>query len=247
MRKAPCADLAELRSAYVDGALSDADRERLLAHLVGCSTCREDIEGMHAVRALLTHTREEPEPAAPDLSSRLVSIAGQEAQEPLWTRPFRRTPTTSGFVGLPSTRRVRRLSESCRQDIAQHYQRLFVRAGRNGIQTRVGVRSPNVLGLCAVNLIAEDPTASSAMRVHPAPAVFALAAGRDAGNQNAITFAEGRNTGTDGIDNPDTLVPENSARCAGWDMAFQDVQVRTADRRLDDFHNCITGRLNFRL
>ncbi len=109
MRKAPCADLAELRSAYVDGALSDADRERLLAHLVGCSTCREDIEGMHAVRALLTHTREEPEPAAPDLSSRLVSIAGQEAQEPLWTRPFRRTPTTSGFVGLPSTRRVRRL------------------------------------------------------------------------------------------------------------------------------------------
>ena len=37
VRKAPCAELAELRSAYVDGALSDADRERLLAHLVGCA------------------------------------------------------------------------------------------------------------------------------------------------------------------------------------------------------------------
>ena len=109
MRKAPCADLAELRSAYVDGALSDADRERLLAHLVGCSTCRDDIEGLRAVRALLTHARDASEPAAPDLSSRLVSIAGQEAQEPLWTRPFRRTPTPGGLAGLPSQRRVRRL------------------------------------------------------------------------------------------------------------------------------------------
>ena len=34
----PCADLAESRSAYVDGALGDADRERLLAHLVGLSS-----------------------------------------------------------------------------------------------------------------------------------------------------------------------------------------------------------------
>ena len=92
----------------MDGALSSADRERLLVHLVECSTCREDIEGLRAVRDLLTHAREEPEPAAPDLSSRLVSIAGQEAHEPLWTRPFRRTAAPGG-LGLPSRRRVRRL------------------------------------------------------------------------------------------------------------------------------------------
>ena len=108
MRKAPCADLAELRSAYVDGALSAEDRERLLVHLVDCANCRDDIEGLRAVRALLTHARDESEPAAPDLSSRLVSIAGQEAQEPLWTRPFRRTPTTGGLTSLPSERRARR-------------------------------------------------------------------------------------------------------------------------------------------
>ena len=40
MRKAPCAELAELRSAYVDGALDEGDRERLLTHLVGCADCR---------------------------------------------------------------------------------------------------------------------------------------------------------------------------------------------------------------
>ena len=108
MRKAPCAELAELRSAYVDGALEQRDRERLLVHLVECADCREDVDDLRAVRELLTHAREEPAPAAPDLSSRLVSIAGQAAHEPLWTRPFRRTAAPGG-LGLPSRRRVRRL------------------------------------------------------------------------------------------------------------------------------------------
>jgi hypothetical protein len=34
VKKAPCAELAELRSAFVDGALNNTDRERLLSHLV---------------------------------------------------------------------------------------------------------------------------------------------------------------------------------------------------------------------
>ena len=83
MRKAPCAELAELRSAYVDGALSNADRERLLAHLVGCPECRQDVADLRAVRELLSRARAEDAPAAPDLSARLVSIAGTEATEPL--------------------------------------------------------------------------------------------------------------------------------------------------------------------
>ena len=44
VRKAPCADLAELRSAFVDGALDDTDRERLLSHLVECASCRRDVK-----------------------------------------------------------------------------------------------------------------------------------------------------------------------------------------------------------
>jgi Putative zinc-finger len=100
----PCAGLAELRSAYVDGALGDQDRERLLTHLIGCAACRADVAEMRAVRELLTHAGSQPAaPAA--LSQRLVSIAGAEAHEPLWTRPFRRTRTGS----LPSPRRAIRL------------------------------------------------------------------------------------------------------------------------------------------
>ncbi len=107
MRKAPCAELAELRSAFVDGALSDADRERLLNHLVGCADCRRDVQDLRAVRELLNRTNAEPGPAPSDLSLRLVSIAGPESVAPLWARPFRRTQPSgsSRTVGLPSHRR----------------------------------------------------------------------------------------------------------------------------------------------
>ena len=111
MRKAPCAELAELRSAFVDGALDNADRERLLSHLVDCADCRRDIEELRALRELLTQTKNEPSPAPGDLSRRLVSIAGPESFAPLWTRPFRQTqlsgPLRTG--ALPSHRRTIKL------------------------------------------------------------------------------------------------------------------------------------------
>jgi negative regulator of sigma E activity/anti-sigma factor RsiW len=111
VRKAPCADLAELRSAFVDGALNNPDRERLLSHLVECAHCRQDVEDLRAVRTLLKHSTNEPSPAPSDLSSRLVSIAGPESVAPLWTRPFRRIqpshPSRTG--GLPSHRRTVKL------------------------------------------------------------------------------------------------------------------------------------------
>lgn len=103
MRARSCADLDELRSAYVDGALGDVDRERLLTHLVDCAECRRDVAELRHVRALLTGSTD-PGGAPTDLSYRLVSIAGEEATEPLWTRPFRRTPTTGQ---LPSQRHQR--------------------------------------------------------------------------------------------------------------------------------------------
>jgi negative regulator of sigma E activity len=111
VRKAPCADLAELRSAFVDGALDNPDRERLLGHLVDCAHCRQDVEDLRAVRALLKQTQTEPSPAPSDLSHRLVSIAGPESVTPLWARPFRRTQPLrlSRTGGLPSHRRIVKL------------------------------------------------------------------------------------------------------------------------------------------
>jgi anti-sigma factor RsiW len=111
VKKAPCADLAELRSAFVDGALNNTDRERLLSHLVDCADCRDDIEDLRAVRELLNQTKTQTGPTPSDLSVRLVSIAGQESVAPLWTRPFRRTPSLGAGKtgGLPRHRRTVKL------------------------------------------------------------------------------------------------------------------------------------------
>ena len=86
MKARSCAELAELRSAFVDGALGDADRERLLAHLVDCRDCRREVAELRHVRSLLTGSTD-PGLTPVDLSHRLVSIAGEDATEPLWTRP----------------------------------------------------------------------------------------------------------------------------------------------------------------
>jgi hypothetical protein len=86
--------------------------------------------------------------------------------------------------------------EAGRQNIAQHHQRLVVGAGGDRIQAGVGMWRPHVFGLRTVDLVAENPAAGLAMGIHSAPAVLALAARRDAGNQNAIAFAESCDTGT---------------------------------------------------
>ena len=104
MSRRPCADLAESRSAYVDDALGADDRERLLAHLVDCAACRSDVDELRTIRRLLSGSGTQAT-ASVDLSQRLTSIAGPQASDPLWTRPFRRT--TPGM--LPSERRRRRL------------------------------------------------------------------------------------------------------------------------------------------
>jgi hypothetical protein len=90
IRRAGCAELSELRSAFVDQALSDRDRERLLSHLVGCDACRGDVEDLRRVRRLLATPQ--PRVDAPgDLSSRLISIAAT-------TRPARRWPISPRLV-----------------------------------------------------------------------------------------------------------------------------------------------------
>ncbi|HEY5847966.1 MAG TPA: zf-HC2 domain-containing protein [Microlunatus sp.] len=94
IRRAGCAELAELRSAYVDGALADRHRERLLAHLVNCADCRADVDDLRRVRRLLA-APQAPLGAPRDLSARLMSIA-QEGATSRRRRLPRRTLTLLG-------------------------------------------------------------------------------------------------------------------------------------------------------
>lgn len=99
----PCPHLAGGRSALVDGALDVDRQERLLAHLVSCRPCREDVQELRRLREALRSRS--PSRAPEDLARRLVSIAGAEARVPLWSRPFRRTRPGC----LTSPRRTSRL------------------------------------------------------------------------------------------------------------------------------------------
>jgi hypothetical protein len=102
-----CRELARLHSAYLDGALDHRDRERIAGHLLGCAACRADVDELRSLRRLLHRMGDpgEDTPASQELSARLVSIAGRDADLPVWSRPFRRTP--AGV--LPSVRRALRL------------------------------------------------------------------------------------------------------------------------------------------
>jgi hypothetical protein len=107
VRQSDCEELAELRSAYVDGALGDADRELVLNHLARCPECRAEVADLRGVSRLLGQVGQRPPgpPETADLSSKLVSIAGEAAHEPVWCRPFRRSRAGS----LPSVRRIVRV------------------------------------------------------------------------------------------------------------------------------------------
>ncbi|HYP45260.1 MAG TPA: zf-HC2 domain-containing protein [Propionibacteriaceae bacterium] len=107
MRGRRCRRLAELRSAYLDSVLGDAEREQVQTHLLSCPSCRLELEDLRRVRKLLAgmSSASVPQIAPTELSARLVSIAGSDADSPVWCRPFRRTH--AGV--LPSRRRAVRV------------------------------------------------------------------------------------------------------------------------------------------
>ena len=103
MSRPPCRPWAQDRSALVDGSLPPERRERLLVHLVHCTSCRDDVAELRRLRAALARRRSAEAPH--HLAQRLVLIAGDQARAPLWCRPFRRTRSGT----LSSRRRTRRL------------------------------------------------------------------------------------------------------------------------------------------
>ena len=59
-----CIEEVELITDYLEGALPDADRRRLEAHLTSCDGCTEYLEQMRAVAGSLGGLREEQLPRA---------------------------------------------------------------------------------------------------------------------------------------------------------------------------------------
>jgi anti-sigma factor RsiW len=87
-RRTPdCSHVSGLLQPYVDGELADPDRETVLGHLDGCSTCRAAIVTQQRVRAALRGL--EPEAATLALRNRILAEldridAEQAAHRPSW-------------------------------------------------------------------------------------------------------------------------------------------------------------------
>ena len=137
--------------------------------------------------------------------------------------------------------------EAGRQDVAEHHQRLFVGAIGNGIEARIRIGNADELGLGAVDLVAEDPAAGGAVRVHQLPAIVAFAAGGDAGDQDAVSRLERGDGRPDLVDDADALMAENAARLTGRDVALEDVQVGAANRRFRHLDDRVGRRRDFRV
>src|ERR1700732_1736855 len=105
------------------------------------------------------------------------------------------------------------------------------------IETRVGVRRANIFGLRPVDPVAGAPAAGRAMRIHSLPAIFAFTAGGDAGDQHAVASFERRHTRSGLVHDTHALMAEDSARLAGGNIAFEDMEVGAADRGAGDLHD----------
>ena len=125
-----------------------------------------------------------------------------------------------------------------RQDVGQHEDFLVAYPVGDPERGGVGVRHPDVLGLGAVDLVAEDPAAAlQALPVARLTAEPAAPAGADAGDQHAVAGAEAAHAVADLLDGPDGLVAQDPALAHRGHVALEDVQVGPADGDRVDPHD----------
>ena len=82
-----------------------------------------------------------------------------------------------------------------RQDIAQHHQASSSAPVGNLVEAGIGMGNADIFRLGAVDRVAQNPAAGRAMRIHAPPAIFAFAAGGDAGDQNMVARLKSRHAG----------------------------------------------------
>ncbi len=124
------------------------------------------------------------------------------------------------------------------EDVGQHEDLLVGRAVGYPERGGVGERHANVLGLGAVDRVAEDPAAAGlALPVAGLAAEPACPARADAGDQHTVARRERTDAVADLVDGPDRLVTQNPAVAHLRQVALENVQVGTADRGRIHLHD----------
>jgi anti-sigma factor RsiW len=77
-----CADALELMTDHLEGALSDADAERMRAHLAGCAACQVYLDQLRATIEIV-HESGAPEefPVDPQRVDSLVDLFRRERDD----------------------------------------------------------------------------------------------------------------------------------------------------------------------
>ena len=131
------------------------------------------------------------------------------------------------------------------EDVGEHEDLLVAGAGGHRVGGVVGERHPDVLGLGAVDRVAEDPAAAAeALAVAAFAAEPAGPAGAHAGHEDPVADLHRLDPGADGVDGADGLVAEDPPVGDGGDVALEDVQIGAADRGgvdADDRRRCRRG------
>jgi len=130
--------------------------------------------------------------------------------------------------------------EGRRQDVGEEQDVLVGEPCRDLVHRRVGERHASKLGLQSVDRVPEDPaTAAGADPVVTLLAEPAASARRDARHEHLVAGLNRRHRSADLDDSADCLVAENRARGHLRHVAFQDVEIRPADRGRVDLDDCI--------
>lgn len=214
----PCPSRRRELAELVDGALGVRDQERLNAHMVSCPGCRAEAEALRQVRDRIRRADPDPGQAtSAALTDRLLSIAGEDADRPLYARPF--DPDRSRT--LPSRRR----------------------RARRAVAGAMTLTCLVLAGLVGVGWASSPPTRTPALDPGPvAREEFAAVLGAEPLNNPAVTAARatevteqksGALTGPDGPTGPLTadgaLALLERAEQAHFQTAYagrQVVQVR---------------------
>jgi anti-sigma factor RsiW len=74
-----CQEIQPLLAAYADDAASDAERQQVGDHLLGCAACREAVEVQRTIRQILAaHGRSAGAVAPPGLATRIAATLADE-------------------------------------------------------------------------------------------------------------------------------------------------------------------------
>ena len=162
----------------------------------------------------------EPEPFEP-IESVLIRRCQQNSEA---DRPRAHDGDSVPGLHPRSGRHIRSLSVKCRS----HYQRFFIAASREVVETPVGLGDAYVLG--CHRWCSQNPTAVPAMGIHAAFAEVAHEASRDARDDDLVSHVKFGDAGPDLLDDTNALVAEDASVDYRGEISLENVKISTTNR-----------------